>query len=289
MLGEGVRLTRDVDPNVGVIKIDLNAWEHTLTSLALNAHEAMKGRGSLLLRTRRAIIGEEGPLDAKRQPLPAGDYVCLSIEDEGPGIPEKTLAKIFDPFFSTKESGGSGLGLSTCWGIVQQAGGTIHVQSRLGAGTRFEIYLPRKTTLASDSLIPPRSFSMAAPRGRLSILVVDDEPAIVQSIAALLEQSGHDVQCAESGRQALKRIESGSFELVISDILMPQMSGVELAEELEQRDVQTPLLLMTGYSPDHESLRGAGRFPLITKPFKLEALLEKINQLLPSSSSKPAL
>jgi PAS domain S-box-containing protein len=284
-LGEGIRLTTELAPAAGIIRIDPQAWEHTLTSLSLNAREALAGRGKITLRTRRVLVGSEAPLDAKQQPLAAGDYVGILVSDEGPGIPDNVIDKIFDPFFSTKKTGGgTGLGLSTCWGIVQHAGGTIHVQSKEGQGTQFEIFLPRKASLSSDSIVPARSFAPPSSRGRRNVLIVDDEPAIVASLVDLLELSGHQATGAANAHAALEAMESDQFELVISDILMPGMSGVALAEEMERRGWEIPVLLMSGYSPDHDSLKGAQRFPMMTKPFKLNELLVAIERLLSSGA-----
>jgi signal transduction histidine kinase len=195
-LGAGIRLEFDVSPEAGIVQLDPQAWEHTLASLALNARDAMQGRGRLTMGAKRVTIVKDTTFDETKPALSPGDYVCLSVHDEGPGIAPGLIDKIFDPFFSTKGAGASGLGLSTCWGIVERAGGTIEVRSEKGQGACFLVYLPRKASLASDSLPPPRSCSPMQRQAGYTILLVDDEVAILRSVSGLLVSTAWAMRCS---------------------------------------------------------------------------------------------
>jgi two-component system cell cycle sensor histidine kinase/response regulator CckA len=279
-LGEGIYLSFDISPEAGIVQLDPHVWEQTLASLALNARDAMQGRGRLTMEARRVTVVKDTTFDGKKQPLVPGEYVCFSVQDEGPGITPEIIDKIFDPFFSTKGRAGSGLGLSTCWGNIERTGGTIEVRSEKGEGACFLVYLPRKASLSSDSLPPPKSYPQVRRKTGYDILLVDDESSILRSVSGLLEGKGHRVASASSGQEALERLKRGGIQIVVSDVLMPGMSGIDLARQIENLYRDLPVLLMSGYSPGDLSMSQAQRFPLLAKPFRAKQLLEAIDKLL---------
>lgn len=280
LLGGGVRLTLDLAaPEDGVI-VDPGQLDQVLLNLAVNARDAMAGGGELRLATRRETLRR--PRVQGSTTIPPGDWAVLEVGDNGPGIAPEILPRIFEPFFTTRrEAGGTGLGLATVHGIVQQSGGHLSVTSTRGTGTVFCLWFPRKAaeTVADDAPRP----SVAARALPAHILLVDDEPLIRRLAERTLIAAGHRVTLAEDAEAALEALPEGAEppDLLLTDISMPGMDGVELAHRLQQRFPALRVLLASGYS---ERLLGldldAARLRLLAKPYRSAELTEAVAALL---------
>jgi CheY-like chemotaxis protein len=204
----------------------------------------------------------------------AGEYVAISVEDTGTGIPPDVLSKIFDPFFTTKPIGkGTGLGLSQVHGFAHQAGGTVKVASELGKGTMITILLPRK-----EAGQPVDDFSVGDASGSGTVLLVEDNPDVAEVSTSLLEQLGYTVRRVANAEAALDEIERNGIDLVFSDIVMPgKMDGLGLARQLKAMRPQLPILLATGYS--EAALNVRGDFPILRKPYEIHQLSQAIAKL----------
>jgi two-component system cell cycle sensor histidine kinase/response regulator CckA len=251
--------------------------EQVLANLAMNARDAQPGGGRFVLETSEVEIqaGAQGrPLE-----LPPGRYVMLAVSDSGIGMSAETRSRLFEPFFTTKARGAStGLGLSIVYGIVKQHNGCISVYSQPGAGTIFEIYFPK----AKDGAPTIPRASKPWLRGTETILIADDEESVRNLVYAVLATNGYTVIQAQNGREALELMESNldKVQLLLTDIMMPQMNGYELGSEIEKRYPGKKILFMSGYldahvNPDHEPVR-----PLLNKPFTPEILLKQVRQTL---------
>ncbi|MGO7135470.1 response regulator [Rhizobium leguminosarum] len=247
----------ELEPDMWPVTVDPQAFEVAIVNLVTNAREAMPAGGRLRIRGRN--IGDH----FKEVKLLRGPCVAISISDNGPGIPQADIHRVFEPFFTTKGDRASGLGLSQVYGFAQRSGGTVIVNSLEGQGASFSIYLPK----AADQVAPSSlatSVANALPR---KVLVVDDTPPSLQASKMLLEIEGIDVATASSGHEALIVLASDpAVELVLSDIMMPNMSGLELAVEIQSRHPNTSVILMTGYS---DALEHGVRtqFRVLSKPF----------------------
>ncbi|MFO0696910.1 MAG: ATP-binding protein [Polyangiales bacterium] len=265
-LGERIVVRRARSGTPALVAADRASIEQAVVNLVVNARDAMPDGGFLTIETGSTVVGPE------ETALPPGRYVTLTVGDEGVGIPPHILPRIFEPFFSTKPKGrGTGLGLSSAYGIVEQSGGTIRVESRPGEGTRFRVYLPHAEG------IPSRA-GIAAPPTRGTILVVEDQPDVRELVRMQLEDAGYRVLEAEHGRAALAVVdEHRRIDLVLTDVVMPELSGPGLARELVGLRPDLPILFMSGYAdPTDELLSG----PLLKKPFPREELLEALAERL---------
>ncbi|WP_108661655.1 ATP-binding response regulator [Acuticoccus kandeliae] len=272
------------EEGVWPIWADPNELDQMLMNLMLNAKHAMPDGGRLLVDISNATL--ERP---KGRALP-GDYVRLRVTDDGTGIAPTNLARIFDPFFTTRPVGaGSGLGLSICYSIVARAGGDLSVESVLGEGSVFTVLLPRAEE-APGAEIKIGDFA-TRPRGTETILVVDDDPAVSAAVCQTLTSAGFTVLTASNGEQAQRIIlrEADTIDLVLSDIVMPQMSGQELAAWLDGAYPQMKLLLMTGYSENMEALESVGSATrgYVLKPFMPTQLLRAVRDLLDKAADQP--
>lgn len=274
LVGAGVRLEVDVGPGTHSVRVGEGQVEQVLLHLAGNARDAMPDGGRLRFTVgRRHLAGEEGLLD--------GDYVELCAEDEGVGMDEATVRRAFDPFFTTKGAGvGTGLGLATVLGIARQAGGTATVRSTLGVGTAIRVLLPAEDAgeLAEGGTEPVLA---RTPRG--VVLVVEDEPLVAEVVRLLLEAQGHEVAHAADGAEGLAawRAGRGRFDLVLSDVVMPRMGGVELLRAMRGEGWAGPVVLMSGWAD------GALAEPVadpavrtLAKPFKSQELLAAVGWAL---------
>ena len=262
LLGPHVQLQTALDPDLPAVVADPGQFEQVLVNLALNARDAMPDGGTLLLRTRTE------DLQHAHFQMPAGRYVCLSVTDSGVGMSPDVQAHIFEPFFTTRGSDGSGLGLSSVYGIVKQSGGFIWCHSEPSQGTTFTIYLHPATDDVSRA---PGITAAPEPADASSehVLVVDDDPGVRRLITRLLRARGYVVSDMEDGASALAHLESSArpIDLVVTDIVMPGMSGVHLAREIERRWPSMKVLLVTGYAEgDMLGARDLMR-PLLPKPF----------------------
>ena len=286
LIGENVELVTKLAPSVSTIRADAGQIEQIVLNLALNARDAMGEGGSLTIESADVYLDEQYARD--HVGVDAGPHVRLRVSDTGIGMDASTQARIFEPFFTTKPSGqGTGLGLATVFGIVQQAGGHIEVSSTPGVGSRFDIYMPQSgqpATEASEVEVAPSSFD-----GSETILLVEDEPGVRRASRRFLEEHGYRVLDASDGGEALRLCElhEGEVDLVITDLVMPGMSGRELAERMARIRPQTPILYVSGYvdsGPARAGLQDAS-IPLLQKPFGADVLARKVRETLDSRSS----
>jgi CheY-like chemotaxis protein len=248
----------------------------------------MPAGGTLLIETTNVVLDGAYPLShLSAQP---GPHVALAVTDTGSGMDAATQARIFEPFFTTKGLGhGTGLGLATVYGIVRQSGGHIWVYSEVGQGTSFKIYFPRYTGPDDAEASQERSQDGEDRTEGAHILVVEDDVAVRSAVRRLLERHGYQVQEAPTGEQALATLAESAQEidLVISDMVMPEMSGLELRQRLRALRPDLPVLLMSGYSEEAITRLGsAGSLgPLIEKPFTVQGILRKIKEALSTEGS----
>ena len=280
LLGEDVALETRLDDQLWAIEIDPSQIEQTLVNLLVNARDAMPQGGRIVIETGHVELDQ-----AFLEPHPTtrpGRFARLAVSDTGSGIPAEARDKIFDPFFTTKaESGSSGLGLATVYAIVHQCGGVIDLDSVVGKGTRFEIYLP-----ASDAAPVARDEARAEPltrTGPARILLVEDNEDMRSSTLALLETLGHEVRVAADGEQALEILDGGeSIDLLITDVIMPGISGKELYDRIVEKGIDVRCLFISGYT-DNVMLRhglSQDRVHFLQKPFSFDGLARKIGEVL---------
>lgn len=273
LLGADVELSLGLEQDLWPVEMDAGQFEQILINLAVNARDAMPGGGRLCIRTTNVpSTGESTRQDAVR----------VTVEDEGAGIPPELLPLLFEPFFTTKAAGmGTGLGLSTCFGIVNQAGGTIEVMSEVGAGAAFHVLLPRADADVATS-VPQGGSPAATPVVSGRVLLVEDDPQVRQVSRDLLAAGGLDVVEAASGAEALERHDVGRFDVVVSDVVMPGMSGTSLVVALRLREPGLPIVLVSGYSDELADLREVITDPLqlVQKPYGPHALLIAVQAVL---------
>ncbi|MBI4460877.1 MAG: PAS domain S-box protein [Acidobacteria bacterium] len=281
LIGEDVQLSTVLQPALGAVKADPSQLEQVIMNLAVNARDAMPQGGRLMIETSNVVLDEE--YARMHPPCQPGPYVLLVVSDTGIGMSQQVRAQIFEPFFTTKPMGkGTGLGLATVYGIVKQSGGYIWVYSEPGRGTTFKIYLPRAEGIAEASPSPINSASL--PKGSETVLIVEDEPAVRELAREFLESSGYRVLDADCGAAALAlaRQQHGPIHLLLTDVIMPQMNGKELAGELGRFLPATKVLYMSGYTDEmiaHHGILKPG-IHFLQKPFTREALAKKVREAL---------
>jgi CheY-like chemotaxis protein len=253
--------------------VDPTQTELVLLNLAINARDAMPEGGRLTIRTANVGRGD-APAD-----LAPGDYVLISVSDTGEGMPEEVLRRAVEPFFTTKEPGkGSGLGLSMVHGVATQSGGALHIDSRPDRGTTVNVYLPRARRVSAASL--EREPLSAAAHERATIMVVDDDPDVREVAVSSLESLGYHMLAAESGLAALDLLaRSGPVDLLIVDMAMPGMNGVELIRRARERRGDLRAMLVTGYA-DIAAFAPAEGDLILQKPYRLERLAENVADAL---------
>jgi nitrogen-specific signal transduction histidine kinase len=277
LIGEDVQLVTDLQPRIGCILADPGQVYQVVLNLVVNARDAMPRGGRITISTVNVTIGED---EARHEmEIKPGDYIMLAVCDTGHGMSRETLAHMFEPFFTTKEVGrGTGLGLSTAYGIVKQSGGHISVESELGHGSTFRVYLPR----AQGTIEGETAANAAAVHGSETVLLVEDEELVRQFARSALEQAGYKVIEAANGQEALRRIQDGTHpDLVLTDVVMPEMDGCQLAERVTAQHPRTQVLFMSGYAASVLAERGiAGAPPLLQKPFTALGLTSAVRQAL---------
>jgi PAS domain S-box-containing protein len=282
LVGEDIEIKTALAEKLWEIEADRSQLEQIIVNLAANARDAMPRGGTLTLETSNIEI--DLPI-GQRLGVPAGEYVRLAVSDTGMGMDAETQTRIFEPFFTTKEPGkGTGLGLATVYGIVKQSSGAISVYSELGRGTAFKIFLPacKKAAGQPDIEIPEPALLI---RGRRhTILVVEDEEKVRQLTCTILRRHGFRVLEASCGQEALElcQVEGGAIDLVLSDMVMPRMSGDRLAEELRSLCPKLNVLFMSGYT-EHAAVNQALLTPdanFVSKPYTAATLLKKVNEAL---------
>jgi len=280
LLGEDVTIASALAPDCGAVKADPGQLEQVLVNLAVNARDAMPNGGRLTIETRNVDLDADYPTE--RVMIPAGRYVMLAVTDNGTGMDAQTNARIFEPFFTTKPVGkGTGLGLATVYGVVQQTGGYIWLYSELGHGTSFKIYLPR---VDADGPQPAEEEQRAsALDGSETVLVAEDEEAVRLIIAKALEARGYRVLSARDGSEALELAAGhGGIDLLVTDVVMPDMNGRELSRCLTEARPNLRTLYLSGYTDDAMLHRGVLQegVAFLQKPFSLGALARKVRDVI---------
>jgi PAS domain S-box-containing protein len=281
LLGEDIEIHLSLAPNLHLVRADALQIEQIILNLAVNARDAMPHGGKLTIETKNVELDDHYAND--HVGVRPGPHILLSVSDNGSGMSEETQLHIFEPFFTTKEVGkGTGLGLSTVYGIVAQSDGHITVYSELGQGTTFRIYFPHDTTQPYIATLPPRS--VALPVGTETILVVEDDRQVRSILRRVLLKAGYRVLLAENGADALVLFAAheGPIHLVVTDVVMPKMSGKELATRLGEIHPELKVLYMSGFTDDalgHHGVLQPGT-PFIPKPFTAEQLKAKVRHVL---------
>jgi two-component system, cell cycle sensor histidine kinase and response regulator CckA len=280
VIGENVELVEDLPPLSGAIRCDPGLLDQVLMNLVLNARDAMPGGGTIRIATANVTTAEGTPV--RDEEMPPGHYVRLSIRDTGSGMTPDVLAHVFEPFFTTKAPGtGTGLGLATVYGIVKQSGAYLDLHSEVGRGTELVIFFPRVPVVpGKESPGTPAE----QPSGSETVLVVEDEAAVRSVVARALRSAGYAVLEATEGREALALLESSpaTVQLLVSDVVMPGMGGIELARRVAEQRPGVRVLLVSGYVQDavdgQGKLEGAASF--LAKPFTTADLLTRVRELL---------
>ena len=284
LIGEDIEMVTFFADDLWPVHIDPSQLEQVIVNLAVNASDAMPNGGKLSLVVENVTL--KGEIHAPE--LPAGDYVCLSVTDTGNGIAPSDLPHIFEPFFTTKDVGkGTGLGLATSFGIVQAAGGHITVESRPKKKTKFSVYLPRA---AGESVAAvPDAGNARLSRGAGTVLLVEDEPQIRAIACRVLTSLGYQVIEAAHGTEALAVLEARQVapDVLLTDIVMPQMNGWELAERVRVRHPGLAVVYMSGYSQDMDRLEGDGLSRFVAKPFSAETLSVAVREAVAGTSARP--
>jgi two-component system cell cycle sensor histidine kinase/response regulator CckA len=287
LLGERVELDLSHGRDLWFVKADVNQFEQVVVNLAVNARDAMPNGGKLAIRTGNVSAEEAARLNVSG--MPAADYVLVEVSDTGSGMTPEVLEKIFEPFFTTKEVGkGTGLGLSTVFGIVKQSGGFIDVDSRPGQGTTFRIYLPRHIPAAQEMPEETKVEEVKKPAADMTgqgiILLVEDEDPVRAVNARALTARGYTVLEAASGVEALEIIQErgAPVDLVVSDVVMPEMDGPTLLGELRKLYPDLKVIFVSGYAEEafRKNLPEGEDFNFLPKPFSLRQLVETVKQVI---------
>lgn len=282
LIGEDIQLELRLDADAGRVSADPGQLEQVIMNLAVNARDAMPKGGHLVLET--AAVSLDQAFVAAHPGSTAGPHVRFSIHDTGCGMGPDVLAHLFEPFFTTKEPGrGTGLGLSTVYGIVKQHRGYVDVTSDVGRGSSFGVYLPRIESRPTPER--PTSKERLRPGSRETVLFVEDEVALRDLIHRVLTKGGYTVLAAADGLEALALVEShpGRIDLVVTDVIMPRMSGPELAARLRTRYPAIRILYVSGYTADQLRSQTAALgadAALLAKPFTSDGLLRKVREVL---------
>ncbi len=279
LIGENIQLAVESGGTPCRVKADPTQIEQVILNLAINARDAMPEGGTLSLSTTYSSLDPD--LRARHPEATAEAYVVLEVRDTGRGMDERTLEHLYEPFFTTKGAGrGTGLGLATVYGIVTQTGGFIDVDSQVGRGTAFRVYLPAATGTIKET--PARSSIVPASSGGATVLLVEDEPSLRILVARVLREAGYHVLVAADGKQALElaRADGSLIDLLVTDIVMPHMSGPSLADELKRERDDLPVVFVSGYADKHAEapLDEGARF--LAKPFAPTELLEVVQKSL---------
>jgi PAS domain S-box-containing protein len=281
VVGEDVDVSTNLSPDLCNVRVDPGSLEQVIVNLAVNARDAMMEGGKLTIETANAQLDDEYG-KAHGVQVPAGNYAVLAVSDDGAGMDKETQSRIFEPFFTTKESGrGTGLGLSTCYGIIRQAGGYIWVYSEIGAGTTFKIYLPRDLADVEETRTRPDPATL---RGSETILVAEDDEQVRRLAVRALSRLGYRVIEAANGGEALLKCELSpdEIDLLLTDVVMPEMSGKQLAERLTPLRPGMRVLYMSGYTANaivHRGVLDPGTH-MLQKPFTPEILARKVRDVL---------
>ena len=280
IIGENIEVVIRAATDAGLVKADPGSIEQVLMNLAVNARDAMPKGGKLVIETAKVSERDE-TID-----MPLGDYVQLTVSDNGTGMTEEVRTRLFEPFFTTKEVGkGTGLGLATCFGIVKQSGGFIKVRTKPGYGSSFIIYLPQINQETESIAAAREEASSALPKASGTILLAEDEAAVRASTERILREAGYQVLTASNGIDALRIVRDTpekKIDLLLTDVMMPKMSGHQLVNHLRPEYPGMKVLYMSGYTHDPMVADSALELgtQLLPKPFTAEALMTKIRKVL---------
>jgi two-component system cell cycle sensor histidine kinase/response regulator CckA len=286
LLGEGTQLSLERDSDLWPVHADEAQLSNAIINLVVNARDAMPQGGTVTIKTRNEAIAAATPLGTAI--MPAGDYVVIEVADTGTGMAKEIQSKIFDPFFTTKPVGqGTGLGLATVYGIVKQSGGFITVDSELGHGTTFRIYLPRQK---ADAAHPAEAVPAPMARdvtGQDTILLVEDEEAVRSFAARALRMRGYNVLEAGGGEEALEIVRNGkpAIDLLITDVVMPNMDGPTLVRHVKELKPELRVIFMSGYAEEafRRNDQNSEDIHFLPKPFGLKQLAAKVKDVLSAS------
>jgi two-component system cell cycle sensor histidine kinase/response regulator CckA len=302
LVGNKIKLQIDHGRDLWPVRADIGQFEQVIVNLVVNARDAMPGGGNLTVRTLN-VSADDSPRYGYRE-LAAADYVVIEVQDSGSGIGPEVMKKIFEPFFTTKGVGeGTGLGLSMVYGIIKQTGGYIFCDSEVGSGATFRIFLPRHVveTSAADDAPAVEAVQTAAPSaaataasqdlsGSAIVLLVEDEDAVRMGGVRVLTSRGYTVHEASSGVEALEKFEEleGKVDIVVSDVVMPEMDGPTLLGELRQRQPDIKFIFVSGYAEDAfaKNLPADAKFGFLPKPFSLKQLASTVKDVLEGGSGK---
>jgi len=287
LVGETIQLDVVHGRDLWLVKADLNQFEQVIVNLVVNARDAMPDGGKITLRTRNLAASECGRL--KEMAITPADYVLVEVQDTGHGIPADVLAKIFEPFFTTKEVGrGSGLGLSMVYGIVKQTGGYVFCESEVGAGATFSILLPRFIGPETEEPVKKEAANPTADlAGHGTILLVEDEEAVRAFVARALISRGYTVLEADGVGALRVAEEAGSpIDLIVSDVVMPDMDGPTMLNELRRRGFDSRVIFVSAYGDEAlaRSVREKQDFVFMPKPFTAKQLLETVKVTMAPTS-----
>ncbi|MFO8065167.1 MAG: PAS domain S-box protein [Spirochaetota bacterium] len=293
IIGENVELEWHPGEQLETVYMDPAQVDQILANLVVNARDAVESNGRVIISARNETVTEEFPArlpwstDEQTGAQGAGRYVVVSVADNGVGIDPELRPRLFEPFFTTKEAGkGTGLGLPTIYGIARQNGGFVDVHSALGYGSTFEVYIPRSERHAKTA--ERAQLASEEPQGSEKVLVVDDEESLIHVTQVLLERLGYEVFVASSSARALEIVgqESQSISLLVTDVVMPEMTGIELSEKVREILPRVRCLYMSGYAPDMVDEQGRLSEPenLLQKPFSAEQLAEAVRTALDTHS-----
>ncbi|WP_225889909.1 hybrid sensor histidine kinase/response regulator [Indioceanicola profundi] len=284
LIGENIELRMVHGRDLGLVKVDQGQLEQVIINLAVNARDAMAGGGRLTITTSN--FSAEKPVNRQTEVMPPGDYVVVEVQDTGCGIPKENLQRIFEPFFSTKEIGsGTGLGLSTVYGIVRQTGGFVFVDSVPGEGATFSIFLPRHVeTVQTAAAAEAKERTPADLTGMGTILLVEDEDAVRVFGARALRNKGYHVMEARHAEQALEllRKDGVQIDLIITDVVMPQMDGPTLIKEVRKFRPEIKVIFISGYTEDRfrSAMDDGETLEFLPKPFSLKQLASKVKEVM---------
>jgi two-component system cell cycle sensor histidine kinase/response regulator CckA len=288
LVGENIECETDLADSLGSVTADAGQIEQVIMNLVVNARDAMPDGGTLRVTTANVTLAEDAA--ERGSDTPAGDYVVLAVTDSGHGMDPETAGRIFEPFFTTKERGaGTGLGLSTVYGIAKQFGGDIEVDSEPGVGTTFRLYFPRVSAAPEAFRAQPVDDGRSL-RGTETVLLVEDEEALRSLGKEILEAYGYTVILARDGLEALQVAHNGaeSIQLLMTDILMPKMGGIELAEQLSALHADLKVLYTSGYNDSGAGLHRVDGSRYLQKPYSMQQLGRTLRELLdPSEPAKP--
>lgn len=279
-----VQLVFDLAEELWLAKLDAGHMEDALLNISINAMHAIEDKGQLVIRTHNQLVEYE---QAEALEIRPGDYVVVTFDDNGCGMDQATRDKIFEPFYSTKGQLGTGLGLSQVYSFIKRSRGAITVESEPGEGARFSLYFPRCTPGLRDMADDQQTQHGDTVAGNsASILLVDDEVALLDLNREILEQHGYRILTADNADAALAILEDGSVDLIISDVLMPEIDGYQLAGMVRERYPDMKIMLVSGYTDDRDADYGVNsqQYELMEKPFDTQELLQKIRQMLDQSS-----